>query len=358
MKPSTRTGRGLWPGWKEETYRPSLPGLLTRFLFIVFGLLVVWGGAAFGPAVADQTGAPSVSVSVDRTEVTIGDPIRYTISVTAAAGVEVEIPLLGEQVGDFTVLDFGELPPRTENGQVVTGRWFRLTTFETGQHLLPGPTIRYRHQAGERERIDGNDVSITVISLLAEAGQNPELRDIKPPEVLPFDWRPYGLVAVAGLVLAGLGGGLFFYLRRLAPAVAPAVAPAASQVALEALRRLHARGLIEKQQFETYYVSLSAIVREYLENGLNLRAPEMTTEEFLSTAARDRQLSPVQQERLAEFLSQADLVKFARHRPRLEESEAAYRAARRFVEETRPPQDQHTHNGPAAAATEVSDALS
>ena len=356
MKPSTRTGRGVWLGWKEETCRPSLLGLLTRFLFIVFGLLVVWGGAALGLAAADQTEAPSVSVSVDRTEVTIGDPIRYTISVTAAADIEVEIPLLGEQVGDFTVLDFGQLPPRDENGQVVTGRWFRLTTFETGHHLLPGPTIRYRHH-GERERIDGDDVSITVISLLAQAGQNPELRDIKPPEALPFDWRPYGLVAVAGLVLAGLGGGLFFYLRRPAPAVAPP-APPASQLALEALRRLHARGLIEKQQFETYYVSLSAIVREYLENGLNLRAPEMTTEEFLSVAARDRQLSAVQQARLAEFLSQADLVKFARHRPGLEESEAAYRAARRFVEETRPPQDRQDHTGPAATATEVSDAPS
>lgn len=356
MKPSTRTGRGLWSGREEATCRPSLPGLLTRFLFVVFGLPVVWGGAAFDLAAADQTEAPSVSVSVDRTEVTVGDPIRYTISVTAAADIEVEIPLLGEQVGDFTVLDFGQLPPRTENGRVVTGRWFRLTTFETGQHLLPGPTIRYRHR-GERERIDGNDVSITVLSLLAEAGQNPELRDIKPPEVLPFDWRPYGLVAVAGLVLAGLGGGLFVYLRRPAPAVAPP-APPASQVALEALRRLHAQGLIEKQQFETYYVGLSAIVREYLENSLNLRAPEMTTEEFLSAAARDRQLSTAQQERLAAFLSQADLVKFARHRPGPEEGEAAYRAARRFIEETRPPQDRHTHNSPAPPATEVSDAPS
>ena len=357
MKPSTRTGRGLWPGWKEETCQQSRQGRTTRFLFVVFGLLVVWGGAAFDPAAADQTEAPSVSVSVDRTEVTIGDPIRYTISVTAAAGVEVEIPLLGEQLGDFTVLDFGELPPRTENGRVVTGRWFRLTTFETGQHLLPGPTIRYRQPGGERERIDGEDVSIAVLSLLAEAGQNPTLQDIKPPEALPFDWWPYGLVAVAGLILAGLGGGLFFYLRRPAPAVAPPVPPA-SQLALEALRRLHARGLIEKQQFETYYVSLSAIVREYLEDGLNLRAPEMTTEEFLSAAARDCQLSPIQQERLAEFLSQADLVKFARHRPGLEESEAAYQAARRFVEETQLPQDQHPHNSPGAAATEVSDAPS
>jgi hypothetical protein len=83
----------------------------------------------------------------------------------------------------------------------------------------------------------------------------------------------------------------------------------------------------------------------------------MTTEEFLSAAARDSQLSAVQQDRLAEFLSQADLVKFARHRPGLDESETAYRAARRFIEETRPQQDQDARR-PAAAATEVSDALS
>ena len=325
----------------------------------LFSLLVLslWG-ATLGLAAMDQAEAPAVVVraSVDRTEVTIGDPIRYTISVTAPAGVEVEIPLLGEQLGDFTVLDFGDLPPRTENDRVVTSRWFRLTIFQTGQHLLPGPTIRYRQPAEEPRRIDGNDVSITVTSLLAQADQNSTIRDIKPPEALPFDWRPYGLAALAVLALAGLGSGLFFYLRRPSPAVAPP-APAAYQVAVEALRRLRAQGLIEKNQFETYYVSLSAIVREYLEEGLQLRAPEMTTEEFLSAAARDSQLSAVQQDRLAEFLSQADLVKFARHRPGLDESETAYRAARRFIEETRPQQDQDARR-PAAAATEVSDALS
>ncbi len=334
----------------------------------LFGLLLlsVWG-SVLGPAAAEQAEVPvvTVSASVDRDEVTIGDRIHYTISVTAPAGVEVEIPLLGKQLGDFTVLDFGDLPLRTEVDRVVTSRWFRLTIFQTGQYLLPGPTVRYRQSTQEQyHRIDGNDVLITVMSLLAQADQNTTIRDIKPPEVPPFDWRPYGLVALAVLVLAGFGGGLFFYLRRPSPAVA-SPAPDAYQVALEALRRLRARGLIEKEQFEMYYVSLSAIVREYLEDGFRIRAPEMTSEEFLSAAARDSQLSAAQQGRLAEFLSRADLVKFARHRPGLDESEAAYQAARHFIEETRPrqdyqnqqnPQDQTAHP-PVAAATEASDAL-
>ena len=112
---------------------------------------------------------------------TVGDPIRYTISVTAAADIEVEIPLLGEQLGDFTVLDFGQLPPRTENGRGGDG-----ALVSAGRRLRPASTCCPARRSaiditGQRERIDGNDVSITVISLLAEAGQNPELRDIKPP---------------------------------------------------------------------------------------------------------------------------------------------------------------------------------
>ncbi len=329
----------------------------------LFGLLVVsvWGVTP-GRAAAEPAEAPAVTVraSVDRDEVTIGDPIRYTISVTAAADIEVEIPLLGERLGDFIVLDFDDLPPRTESGRVVTSRWFRLTVFQTGQHLLPGPTVYYRQSTAERQRVDGNDVPVTVISLLAQADPNATIRDIKPPEVPPFDWRPYALAALAVLVLAGLGGGLFLYRRRPSPAVAPP-APDAYQLAVEALGRLRAEGLIERGQCEVYHVRLSAIVRDYLEDGLRLKAPEMTTEEFLSAAAGDSQLSTAQQDRLAEFLSQADLVKFARHRPGLEESEAAYQAARRFLEETRPrqnQQDQQTAPSSPAAMTEASDALS
>ena len=38
--------------------------------------------------------------------------------------------------------------------------------------------------------------------------------------------------------------------------------------------------------------------------------------------------------RLGEFLSESDLVKFARHLPSLGDSDRAYGAARRFVDET------------------------
>lgn len=340
---------------KKDSSKAELPkirstGYIGRVFAVLCNLLVVWlGGAALSSATADQADV-TVQTSVDRAEIYIGDLIRYTITVTAPAGTEVEIPLLGEQLGDFTVIDFGDSPPQENQGKVTTGQWYTLTTFKTGQHVLPGPTIRYRHDAEQDlRRLDGEDISISVVSLLAGQPEATEVRDIKPPERLPFDWRPYGIVAAVVVALGAFAAGLFVYLNRPA-ADQPLPVPPPHTIALEALRRLRDQRLIEQGQVEGYYVALSAIVRTYLEDGLMLRAPEMTTEEFLAVTMQDARLNAVQRDRLSEFLSQADLVKFAKHVPGLGESEAAYEAARRFIEETRPRTRESTSEGADAAA--------
>src|SRR5262249_34141795 len=102
------------------------------------------------------------------------------------------------------------------------------------------------------------------------------------------------------------------------------------------LVELKRRNLIAAGAFKEYYSTLSDIVRAYLEQRFRLRAPEMTTEEFLLTTAREGRLEPVHRRLLGEFLSESDLVKFARHLPTIADSERAWTAARRFVDETAP----------------------
>jgi hypothetical protein len=93
---------------------------------------------------------------------------------------------------------------------------------------------------------------------------------------------------------------------------------------------------VEAGRQEEFYVRLSTIVRAYLEARFHLRAPEMTSEEFLQAAQRDPQLASPQRARLGQFLSEADLVKFARHQPAAADAERAQDAAREFVESTAP----------------------
>ena len=60
----------------------------------------------------------------------------------------------------------------------------------------------------------------------------------------------------------------------------------------------------------------------------------MTTEEFLLATARDGRLVAAHRRLLGEFLVESDLVKFARHLPTIADTERAWAAARRFVDET------------------------
>jgi hypothetical protein len=307
--------------------------------------LVLLTAAAAAAQPSPTANAPvSLHASVDHTEITIGDKIRYTVEVSAAADAEVLIPVLSGQLGDFTVSDFGDVPTRKDNGRVVVTRWYTITSFTTGDHSVPAPRVQFRRPGEALQTVEGNEVQVAVTSLLARDQGAADIRDIKPPEEVPFDWRPYG-VAAAAVVFVGLLGAAFFYLlnrprrQRLTPP------RPAHEIALAALNRLRTQHLIEAGKFEDYYIELSAIIRRYLEDRFHLRAPEMTTEEFLGTAPTDARLTATQRRLLGDFLTQADLVKFARHLPSLTDSEAAYEAARRFVEETQPiataPEVQH-----------------
>ena len=86
---------------------------------------------------------------------------------------------------------------------------------------------------------------------------------------------------------------------------------------------------------DAWFVELSAIVRRYLEQRYDIRAPELTTEEFLLVATARPELTADHRRLLTSFLERCDRVKFAGYRPAAGESMATHEAARGFVEDTR-----------------------
>ena len=86
---------------------------------------------------------------------------------------------------------------------------------------------------------------------------------------------------------------------------------------------------------DPWYVELSDIVRRYVEERFSLRAPELTTEEFLLEAGRSSELSSNHRSLLSDFLERCDRVKFARYSPGADESREALEVAARFLAESR-----------------------
>lgn len=160
-----------------------------------------------------------------------------------------------------------------------------------------------------------------------------DIRDIRGPKSFANRiWR-YILIVVAVLLITG---GIFALILWKKNKVESKALPApAHLIAYEALAALGKKDYIHQGKIKAYYIELSDIVRHYLENRFNLRAPEMTTEEFLIKVKEDSNLSLEHKDLLRDFLTNCDLVKFAKYQPAETEADLALASARRLVDQTK-----------------------
>jgi hypothetical protein len=166
-----------------------------------------------------------------------------------------------------------------------------------------------------------------MVSQLSKANAN-DIRDIKPPFVIPNAWEWLWVpAALAAIVL------LFFCLkwwqkrRSQIPEVPPVPAHVRAKQKLD-----EALALIS--QPKEFCILVSDTIRLYLEERFNFRAPERTTEEFLHELQATDLLVAEQKEKLGEFLESCDLVKFAKYEPVEPELRTLHGSALRLVEET------------------------
>ena len=290
------------------------------------GVALALGQTASGAGVA-------LRAQADRARVHVGEPVRYTLILERPQSVEVAWPQLGVVWGPFTVEQTGERPPVRRGEMVTETRWYRLVSDTAGAHTIPAPAATYRDAAGQAHEARGEPVVVTVESLLPADWRAADIREAKPLiRTLPLGW-----LALAAGLLAVVVGVLAWRGRRAGLFASPSPPPrSAHLIALEELERLRGERLPQQGAYDAYYVRLTAIARAYLERRYALRAPEMTTEEFLRAAAEGERLSAEHRCLLQAFLLHSDLVKFARYQPSGQEAEEAFTAARRFIEETIP----------------------
>lgn len=166
---------------------------------------------------------------------------------------------------------------------------------------------------------------------------NAVLKDIKPP--LSFQTSYILLIIILAVIIVAI---LVYVVMRIlkkrtdlimSKRLAPIKKP--HEIAYEALDNLRSRNLPDKGRAKEYYFELSKIARTYIENRFFLKAPEMTTEEFLYSLKDSDILTDVQKNIIKEFLNQCDLVKFAKYGPNKEEIETSFNIAKKLVDETK-----------------------
>jgi hypothetical protein len=294
-----------------------------------------------------ETAAPiKVTARLDRNVITIGDKIKYELIVEARPDVEFSFPEFGKNLGDFAIKDFGHTPERRErDGTVMASRWYVLDTYVTGTYEIPPAPVRYKLEGQDTEQtIYAPQLSVLVESLLEKEGGATDIHDIKGPVELPAD-RTKAYVAI-GLALAAVvvAFATMVLLRRRRRRLEIESVEMPWETALRQLDALRSFDPLKEGRIEEFYVTLSGIVRHYLERRFGLRAPEMTTEEFFDLMSRDGTLAGEHKQLMQEFLAHCDLVKFARYGPSRSEIDGAYGSASRLVKETIPQETEEPTN--------------
>lgn len=282
-------------------------------------------------------GQVSIKSSVDRDVITIGDLIHYQISVTHSKDVKVEYPGLGANLGAFEIRDYTSYDPKKENGNVISKVEYVITTFDTGNYIIPPVMVSYFSSDSIKKELKTDIIKIRVNSV--KPSEAKDIKDIKPPLEIKINYRRYIYYGLIGLVLIGLILGIIWYLKKrrkggdFIPKRKKPIRPA-HIIAIEELEALKNSNLLSERKFKEFYTIISDIIRRYVENRYFIYALEMTTNQVcdnLYNATKEVEIVELVQE----FLSLCDLVKFAKYIPEEDENKINVEQAFEIVNKTK-----------------------
>ena len=272
----------------------------------------------------------------------IGDVVELELVVTSEPDVEILMPEFGEALGRFEIVDFAPGEALDPEGRAVARQKYRLQPNRSGPQSIPPLRVEFvDRRDGMPAAPEGEDAYELLTDRIAFEVEPMLAADaplvLRPPHPALGERRePFGRWGLVVLVAVGVLALVTPFLwRAIAAARAQQRKRSAYEVARGELDGLLSAGLPDAATMDAFYVRLSLIVRTYLEDRFALRSPELTTPEFLTEMGRSPDLARSHQQLLRDFLTQADLVKFAGLRPGQDAVAESVAAAERFLEETR-----------------------
>lgn len=292
------------------------------------------------------SGSFSLLLQTSSMETTAAGEIKLVLEAKSPENTTVEFQEFGVSMGDFTLRGKQFSTPRlTGSGntaRILYRATYSLEPYLPGTYTIPAMTVIFRYAENDREAelIRTEAMEIPVRSLLDPDAETTDIRDISQPLSLGpdkvFQLTLLGLALLGTTLAAGIY--LFWQKKKKERIVAPVALPP-DQIALRELEKLEHDNLLARGEIQFFHERLSGILRCYIENRFGLKAPERTTEEFLNELSRapssPSRLLGNHKSVLANFLTQCDLVKFARYEPSMAASEKRLDICRKFIEKTR-----------------------
>ncbi len=258
--------------------------------------------------------AQKVTTSIDTTKNKIGAEFKLTLKTNVDTLSKVVFPN-AKNFGPLEVIMSYPIDTILKDDRYELIKKYGLTQFDSGRYMIPSVKILINKKEYLSDSIQVEVANVQVDTLKQKMY---DIKDIVPANEGIGDWWKYLLGLI---VIAGIGAFIYWYIKkRQKQKIEEEIYKTPIEKATSLLNNLEKKELWQQGEVKEYYSQLTDIVRNYIEEAIEIPAMESTTSELieglkLASQKKKMKLSKETIDNLFVVLKQADLVKFAKSKP-------------------------------------------
>lgn len=298
-------------------------------LKFMFSFFIVYSFLCFAQQI-------DVKVSTDSSKYLVGDYIHLNIKIKYKPDLQIYFPSITDSIKHLEFVRKDTILIKKENDFITTDYKFIFIGFDSSNVVIPSITIPYKFKNDTTIRFARTD-SLQILVSTVSVDTSKDIKDIKKPIKIPFDWRNLLMWIVIIILILVL---IYFIYKKFIKGKKKVtkekiVIKLPHDRALESLDELEKKQLYQKGLIKEYHTEITEIIRKYFEERFGFPALELTTTEAINFLVKIPEANEIVN-LTNEFLNNADMVKFAKFVPMNNINEEMMKQARMIVERTIP----------------------
>lgn len=317
-----------------------------RLMSVILGLI-----AYALPADAQQV---TVRASIDSLQLLVGEQTKIHLEVSMDADRKLRLPVIKDTlVRGVEVLDIAKPDTQKLNDDK---RWlirqdYTVTSFDSALYYLPPLEVMVDDKEYRSESLALKVYSIPVDTLHPDQFFGP-----KTIVEVPLQWQDIDSMVYSLILMLLFGAGCVFLIVRLKNnkpiikiiKIEPKLPP--HQEAMKHIEEIKANKNIQREDPKLYYTELTDVIRTYIAERFGFNAMEMTSAEIIEQLLQVKDKDSLKD--LKYLFETADLVKFAKHAPMMNENDMNLVNAVDFINETKIEEEPGTKKEPTEIKVE------
>lgn len=296
----------------------------------------------------------TVDAKIDSLQLLIGEQAKIRLQVSMDANQHLLLPQLRDTlVTGVELLDVAKPDTQLLNDKK---RWlisqeYTVTSFDSALYYLPPMEVKVNGKSYYSKSLALKVYSIPVDTLHPDKFFGP--KSIREVPITWQDLAPLVYALAAMLVLGALSIFLMIRLKNNKPIiriikVEPKLPP--HQVAMSRIEEIKADKQAQRQDPKLYYTELTEVIRMYIKERFGFNAMEMTSTQIIEHLLVQDDHQSLSDLKL--LFETADLVKFAKHAPMMNENDMNLVNAIDFINQTKQEETESTEKAPTEIRVE------